>query len=280
VAGDSTPYAPRRAVLRGALVPADAFVILWSGGYNTWSDVEGLFAALEEVMAACADVHFVSTGGSLAGHDDLSYGRLQRLAAGSAHVARYHLQGWVTPDDLPAYYLESDVAVCADRLCYEASLGSRTRALDWLRAGLPCVLSAHTEVAAAIAAHGAGLTYAPGDSADLARCLRWCLTHRAALKPMGEVGQRLLQQHYNYESTAAPLLRWAAAPTRAPDSGHAPRLIRPAHTLLTHLIRAVRTGRLSFSLALRLWPIVAALMPAAAQRQLAALGLRLLRLPR
>ena len=47
---------------RGLKVPKDAFILLWSGGFNTWTDVDTLHAALERAMAERADLHFIATG--------------------------------------------------------------------------------------------------------------------------------------------------------------------------------------------------------------------------
>ena len=38
---------PSDPIVRGRHVPEGAFIVLWSGGYNVWSDVDTLFAGLE-----------------------------------------------------------------------------------------------------------------------------------------------------------------------------------------------------------------------------------------
>lgn len=156
IASETMPYNPPRKVIRGVLADNDAFVILYSGGYNTWTDVDTLFNALEAVMSQRADVLFVSTGGKIDGHDDVTYTRFQRLIEGSPYAQRYHLCGWVSNEDVPAYYLESNLGVNVDRPSYEAQLGSRTRVLDWMRARLPSVSSSLTELSAEVVAAGGG----------------------------------------------------------------------------------------------------------------------------
>ena len=69
------PFTSTRKIIRGGLIPDDAFVIFYSGGYNTWTDVETLFAALDQLMADYPQMYFVSTGGKIEGHDDLTYSR-------------------------------------------------------------------------------------------------------------------------------------------------------------------------------------------------------------
>lgn len=280
VASESGAYPAASFDLREAVVPADAFVILHTGGFNTWTDVDTLMDALEIVMARAPQVYFVATGGRIAGHDDLTYGRLQRRVEQSAYRARYVLRGWVRNVDVPAYYLGSDVAVCTDRYAYEGLLGSRTRALDWLRAGLPCVMSSLTELAGTIREAGAGLTYTPHDAHDLATRLMWCVEHRPELKLMGTKGRTLLLSRFSFAETARPLLAWVDDPQHAPDFQRTVRLIQPAQSLLMQMRTAIRERRLSFSMALRMWPVIARFMPYGVQQKLSMLGLRLLRLPK
>ena len=45
--------------------------MLWSGGYNLWTDVDTLFRGLEAAMARNPKVHFLSTGGAIDGTDTL-----------------------------------------------------------------------------------------------------------------------------------------------------------------------------------------------------------------
>ncbi|MCD4654710.1 hypothetical protein K8T06_12360, partial [bacterium] len=53
---DPVLYTHDKTVFRGRIVPDDAFVILWSGGYNTWTDIDTLFTALERCMEVNPDI--------------------------------------------------------------------------------------------------------------------------------------------------------------------------------------------------------------------------------
>jgi glycosyltransferase involved in cell wall biosynthesis len=207
---------PSGRTVRGKLVPDAAFIILYSGGYNTWCDVEGMVAALDRLMSRYPQVRLVSTGGYIAGHDPLTFARMERLIRDSPHADRYHLQGWVPAADLPGYYREADVALNVDKPSYEAQLGSRTRVMDWMAAGLPCVMSALPELADEVRGAGAGLTYPAGDVEALAACLERCLREPDLLRDMRTRTQALCQR-FSVEATTSELLRWAAAPTHAPD---------------------------------------------------------------
>jgi glycosyltransferase involved in cell wall biosynthesis len=228
VASEAEPFTSTRTVMRGTVIPDDAFAIFYSGGYNTWTDVECLFHALEHILSQYPHVYFVSTGGKIEGHDDLTYTRFQTLIRSSVHRDRYKLQGWVPSEDVPNYYLEADLAVNVDKRSYEALLGSRTRVLDWLRAGLPCVMSSLPELADEVVAAGAGLSYEPGNADDLIARLRYCIDNPDALRQMHQCAHQLRAQ-FTYQATTPVLLAWAAHPTHAPDFGkNVPKLAKPA----------------------------------------------------
>ncbi|MBX3082722.1 MAG: glycosyltransferase [Anaerolineae bacterium] len=227
IASESTPYTSTRKVVRGSVVPEDAFIIFYSGGYNTWTDVDCLFQALEQILSQYPNVYFVSTGGKIEGHDDLTFARFQTMIRSSNQRDRYKLQGWVPAEDVPNYYLESDLAVNVDKRSYEAILGSRTRVLDWLRAGLPCVMSSLPELADDVLAAGAGLTYEPGSVTDLTARLRYCLDNLEAVRQMRQCAQQLLGK-FSYEATTRDLLKWLEQPAHAPDfEKNVPKLAKP-----------------------------------------------------
>lgn len=285
IASETDPYLPTKAVIRGSLATPEQFVILFSGGYNTWTDVDTLFNALEQVMSARPNAVFISTGGKIEGHDDVTYARFQKLTRGSRYAGRYHLQGWVPSADVANYYLESDLAVNADRLSYETKLGSRTRILDWLRAGLPSVSSNLTELAGQVAEHGAGLVYEPGNADDLARVIIHCIDNRDWLRTMGDCARRLLLEKYTYEATSRQLLAWVAQPRHAPDyDKEIPRLVAPAQGVGSGIAQAIERRSLGLGLAVQLWPIVARVTDAfgmrGVQKTLHKIGMHMLRLDR
>ena len=55
---------------RGSLFPDDSFAVLWSGGYNTWTDVHALAAALTLAMEQVPRLRFVLPGGAIPGHNE------------------------------------------------------------------------------------------------------------------------------------------------------------------------------------------------------------------
>ena len=205
--------------LRGKVVPDEVFVVLWSGGFNTWTDVDTLFAGLDGAMASCPQLHFVSTGGSLPPHDSQTYPHFQTLVAGSAYQDRYHLLGWQPYEGLHNYYLESDLGIVLDRWSYEGVLGSRTRLLDWLLYGLPVALTVTAELTEELVAAELAFSFPHGDSKALAALLIRLAGQPATLRNKREAARQYVTDRFAYRVACQPVVEWAERPCSAPDAG-------------------------------------------------------------
>lgn len=209
---------PSEPQLRGSLVPPDAFLVLWLGGYNLWYDMETLFAGLERAMSQNPHVHYVSTGGTLEGQDDYSFGRLRAMIERSPHRERYHFLGWVAFDRLDALCCECDVGLNVDAACYEAVFGARNRITDMMRVGLPVVTTVATEIGQVVAAEQCGWGFPVGDADAMAQAILCAADHREELRHRGEKARRYFERHYTLGESGRPLREWlAGSPSKAPD---------------------------------------------------------------
>ena len=216
---DERVLAHDQTVLRAKIVPENAFVVLWSGGYNTWTDVDTLFAGLESAMLQTPRLHFVSTGGALPPHDSLTYPHFQSLVETSAYRDRYHLLGWLPYEVLQNYYYESDLGIILDKWSYEGVLGSRTRLLDWLKYGLPAAVTLSAELTRKLGQAGLAFPFPHGDGPMLGKLLLELANNPAKLKEAGQRGKDYVLRNFNYMTACAPLRAWAENPRRAPDAG-------------------------------------------------------------
>lgn len=197
-------------------LPEGAFVVLWSGGYNVWSDIDTLFLALEEAMERNPSVHFVSTGGAIAGQDDVSYEKFRERAAASAHARNFHFLGWIPATEARRALLYADLAVVTERPIYEGLLGSKNRVFEWMANGLPAVIPRYADLGALVEQEQASLTYDVGDWRSLASRILWASANADDLVAVAsrarEVASRL-----TIDATTQPLRSWATSPTAAPD---------------------------------------------------------------
>lgn len=216
-------------LLRGKLFPADAFAVFWSGGYNVWSDVDTLFAALEKVMAEEPRLHYVSTGGEIGGHDEKTYRRFVLAVEGSPHRERYHLLGWVEADLVPRYQAEMNLGILTEIPIYEGQLGHKNRVVQWMGGRLPVLYNRVGDLGDLLARNGGlGLTFPAGDAPALAERLAWALHHPAELAELAERAHAYTLEHLTFEATTRELVAWAAAPRHAPDAPIRRNIATPA----------------------------------------------------
>lgn len=211
------PYRHARTVMRGSLVSEDDVVVLWAGGYNTWTDVDTLFEGLTAAMREEPRLRFVSLGGAMPGRDEVTFYRFRRMTEESDFRDRFIFVGWVPNEEVPSYYLESDVGLNIDRYSYEMLIGCRYRILDMLRAGLPVVTTLGTEISEAVREARLGATFAPGDAVGLKDALLSLAHDDAERERAAKRARQYVVKHRLLADVMQPLLSWMENPQRAPD---------------------------------------------------------------
>jgi len=212
-------YKHQKRVLRGRRVADDDFVVLWSGGYNTWTDVDTLFHGLEMAMAENCRVKFASTGGQIDGHDEITYPRLLKMISASPYKDRFIMLGWVPTDEVPSYYFESNVGINIDAQNYEAVLGSRNRILQWMSAGLPVLTTETSEVTRVLRSKELGYTFEHGNPNSLKNAILSLASEPLKAQEYAERARRFVHEHWTFEATTEPLRHWVRNPLPAPDRG-------------------------------------------------------------
>lgn len=216
---------PIEPFLRGNKFPEDAFVVCFSGSYNTWMDLDYLFEGMEESMNRLPNLWFLSIGGGTKGYNEKLYQDFCQKVENSPHKERYILCGWVPFQDAPRYYAEATVGINFDRFTYEGVLGSRNRILQFLAHGLPVVTTPLSEIAIQLAKRGLvfcfrmrnekGCTIVTEPLPDLLQHLSENLNN---VKQTGLLAQKIVSTEFSFKRTAKPLLDWLVAPDRAPDN--------------------------------------------------------------
>jgi glycosyltransferase involved in cell wall biosynthesis len=217
----TTAEAPRDRLLRRRLaergVACDAFVALWCGGYNPWTDVDTLFGGLEYAMARDSNLHYVSIGANSYEAQDNVYAKLLSMIKTSPFSARFHLLGWRPWGELADYYAESDVGLNIDSLHYETIFGTRTRLVEMLAAGLPVITSRGCELSELVASSGAGTVFESRDSAGLGRQLLRLAHDIGARRESARRALGFARNELSFANTTRPLREWVGRPQRAPD---------------------------------------------------------------
>lgn len=243
-------YVHDQTVIRGVLTPRSAFVVLWSGGFNTWADLDTLFHGLDAAMQLNPDIHFVATGGAIAGHHESGFAQFRERTARSPHSNRYHFVGWVPQDAVHNYFLESDVGINCDLDILESEIGTRTRVLPWFKAGLPPVMTRATELSQLVDREQLGFVVPMGSPDALTRVLLRCAEQRDEVRCRGRRAQFYAYKRLGFNDVCAPLLDWLKHPAPAPDRARGEdRIVRAVQiTRQTELLGRVGKGELPTAL--------------------------------
>lgn len=215
------PESNGEKLLRGVKVPLDAKIIVQTGGFNTWLDVDTLFVALESTMQERAEVHFAATGGAIPGHNDRTFEDFQSRVEGSSFRNRFHLLGWVPMDHVPQVIAEADVAVNVDLPCAEGWLGTRNRLMDWIDASVPVVSTIGCELVQDFASRALIYGVPPSDPAAISAALLEVLDVRESqnseIENRTREAREYLLGNHGALTCLAPLLDWAKDPRSASD---------------------------------------------------------------
>lgn len=215
VMSERTPK--RTTPLKGKQIPATAFLVLWTGGYNTWSDPQTLFHGLARAMEQNPSIYFATTGGAIDGHDNKSFQAFHQLVEGSPLRDRFVFLGWIPTEEVGSYYEQADLAIFTDRYSVEGELGTRTRLIDWMQFNLPVLCTNLCETTAQLAERDLIKTFPIGSADALASALLDAAAHPEQLAAMAKAARNWLDTELTEKSALRPLLEWARAPRFAKD---------------------------------------------------------------
>lgn len=211
-------------ILRGKKVQPSDFLILCSGGFNTWADVDTLYESLERAMEKDRRVRCVVTGGAITGHHEDGYNRFRALISKNGYESRFHLLGWLPTRDVDRVTLECDMGINIDLPIYESLLGSRNRMLFWLQCGVSILTTVTTEISQILTEHDLAYGVPPGNAALAAAKILEAVNNPYERKLRAVRGKRFAYRYLTYDETVQPLLRWAENPVKAADNQERARL--------------------------------------------------------
>lgn len=211
------PRRRARKLLADQGIGQDDFVVLWCGGYNTWTDVETLFKALTWAMAEDPALHYVSVGANTYQAPDNVYTRLLDLIDKSPYRHRFHMLGWRPWSEVPTFYRESDVGINIDALHYETIYGTRTRLVEMIADGLPVVTSLGAELSYLLRDRGAALTFEVGDWQGMGEQLVKLAQEPALRDQMAATAHDFASTVLSFAATTKAVREWVRDPQVAPD---------------------------------------------------------------
>jgi glycosyltransferase involved in cell wall biosynthesis len=203
--------------VRGEMVPQDAFVVLWCGGYNVWTDVDTLYQALNDAMDRQPRIHYVSAGAGVRMAENTSYERFLEMIASSPHSDRFHMLGWQPSSVVPSLYGQADVGVNLDAFHYETLLGTRTRLVEMMHYGLPVLTTLGCELSHIVEDQGLGRTFKIGDAATFSDHILALASDQSLQQKLAKQARDYTNEHLSFKKTTEPFLAWVREPKFAPD---------------------------------------------------------------
>lgn len=200
--------------------PSARRLLLWSGGFNSWTDIPVLLDALALVLNLHPDLLFVSTGGAILGHDEETYRRFLELANEKLPAGRWSALGWVPMERVLELHACASAGVSLDGDNLETRYGARNRLTNMLAAGMPVATTRGTEIAAWIEAGGYGAV------CELGSCEAFAGAIERALGIDGAKGHDAVRRAFSPAETLGPFLRWCRQPMRAPSAPDGPEGLR------------------------------------------------------
>lgn len=197
--------------------PPDAHTVLWSGGFNTWTDIDLLIQGVAQAMERNPRLHFLSTGGAVHGHDERTYTDFQTKAAQRWPEGRYKLLGWVETDKVLALHARAAVGINIDSANTETRFGARNRLTNMLGAGLPVLTTRGTEIAEWIEDNNAGTVIPTGDAEALAAALMDSAEETAEWEHRAHNARALALRTFRPGETLTQFLEWCEKPGFSPD---------------------------------------------------------------
>jgi glycosyltransferase involved in cell wall biosynthesis len=184
-------------------------VVLWWGSLWRWLDAETAIRAVASLASSRPDVKLVFTAGRPPNGDAERHSVLaeaKELAAELGVLERsvLFLEEWVPFAQRGNYLRDADLGLTLHRDTDEASLAARARYMDYLSAGLPCVLGRGDETAERFEESGFARLVEAGSPRATATAIVESLDERARSRA-AEAGRRLVGE-FRWQRLAAPLL--------------------------------------------------------------------------
>lgn len=210
-------------------IPPDAHIVLWCGGFNSWTNVEMLVQGLKRAMESNPNLHFVCTGGRVHGHDELTYDRFQSLATRDLPASRCHPLGWVPYEHVLELHATAAVGLNIDGANMETRFGARNRLTNMLGAGIPVITTSGTEIAEWIERHKAADLIPPAHADGLALALQRVFRNPADAEARAAGARTKALADFAPAATLGQFREWCQAPRAALDrsTGPAPQSETP-----------------------------------------------------
>jgi glycosyltransferase involved in cell wall biosynthesis len=213
-------------------------IVLWWGKCWKWFDAESAVRAMGRVVERIPNARLVISAGKapkakfdLSDRTEVARDAARELGLLDTHVL--FLDEWTPYDRRHEYLADADVGLTRHADTPEAPFAARARYMDYLWAGLPCVLAHGDEIADRFGQSGFARLVPPNDAAAAADAIIALLEDPEARAGARAAGLELAES-YRWPTLVAPL---AEAIARRARSGGRPSSARLARSVGTYYLR-------------------------------------------
>jgi glycosyltransferase involved in cell wall biosynthesis len=197
--------------------PGDHYTIMWCGSFNTWMDVPTLTRGITDALKGDPNLRLLVVGGKIASYNEISYGQFLEGIKSAGVEGAVTLMDWQPLASMQQLYTRCDLGISIDRYTYEAELGSRTRLVNFLAAGIPVASTVVTELSEELQAAEMLMPFEMGNADSLTRTLLSAAAGNPVARNKGANCRNYILQHFNGRNWGEELRKWLAYPTKAPD---------------------------------------------------------------
>jgi glycosyltransferase involved in cell wall biosynthesis len=209
--GPPPPKSGRRPLReRFPAIGSDDTLILWWGGIWRWFDPETAIRAFARLATEEPKAKLLFTAGRhpRAEADQVTGTDAARSLAASLGLLDkrvFFLEEWVPHHERGHYLLDADVGLTLHRETPEAKVAARARYMDYLWAGLPCVLASGDELSDTFADAGFALPVRPEDVEGTHAALKR-MVREPSLRERSRSRSERLAERFRWPNAVAPLL--------------------------------------------------------------------------
>lgn len=211
----------RREPCRPPAISIEDLAVAFAPHWSPNPDLETLAAALAWATEQNPRIVLVVLTTDSLSEDRNHVAALEAACARPGHAVRRQLV--MVPDGRQEAQVLAgcDLAICPDRLSYEAVMAARAWVVGALGLGVPVVVTRGSAFAEMVERSGSGYCVPMDSPRALADVIVHAAVHRQALVEMGTRGRALVESLPLPTQALAPLFRWAETPWHAPDWGTA-----------------------------------------------------------
>ncbi len=203
---DDVSAAPRAATAD------DRYTIMWCGSFNTWMDVPTLTRGITGALKANPALRLLVVGGKINGYNEISYNEFISGIREAGVEGSVTLMDWQPLSAMQKLYEQCDLGLSIDRFTYEAELGSRTRLINFLAAGLPVASTVVTELSQDLERDGMLFPFELGNADSLTSILLEAADSPASKRLREGECRRYAFEKYNGATWGIELRQWLESP--------------------------------------------------------------------